>query len=120
LEFFNQQINTIKFINIYRPIIILLDKILQSGAFNNNNFSTFLNEIFFIADSICKKCLNIINNIQLETQNINNNNYDDNDNDIYIPLTENYNYDRIYNLSNLEAKKYNESLSLSYKKFYFW
>jgi hypothetical protein len=121
LDFFKQQIQTVKFINIYRPIIILLDKILQSGLFNNNNFSTFLNEIFLIADTITEKCLFIINNINLELNIINNNNFD-NFSGIYIYNKENYNDNNINinNSSNLEAKNSNEIISIPYNTFYFW
>ncbi len=121
MDFFKQQIQTVKFINIYRPIIILLDKILQSGLFNNNNFSTFLNEIFLIADTITEKCLFIINNINLELNIINNNNFD-NFSGIYIYNKENYNDNNINinNSSNLEAKNSNEIISIPYNTFYFW
>ena len=96
-----------KFINIFRPILILLEKILQSGSFNNNNFSLFSNEIFLLTDQISEKCVDIITNIQLE--NNNNNIYSN----IYISPKNNNN-------NSIEAKKFEEFISLPYKTFFFW
>lgn len=70
LEYLQLKLESNKFINAYKPLLILLEKILLSGVVNSQNFLLLTDKIFYIGDSISKITIDFIKNLQLYDPNI--------------------------------------------------
>lgn len=94
--------------------MFILDKIIQSGAFNNQNFQSYSGQLFSIADKIAEKCYDIISTkIRLSTS-------DENDlkylNSIFlVEEIDKNNNNKVNKIKILE-----EQIPLSHKVFFFW
>lgn len=105
MDYLLNQIKISKLINIWRPILQLIDKIMQSGNINSSNYVTLTEKIFFISDTIYSNCKELLSKLELKNSHY------------QFALKEIFD-------QNLEPKKFKcdnyPIFEISYKVLFFW
>ncbi len=71
LDYLIIQAGSLKYINSWRPLLQVIDKIMQSGNVNSFNYVNLSQKIFSIADKIYMDCRDLISKLEINNPNYN-------------------------------------------------